>query len=302
MPSIIRPARGALVAVALLAALVLGSAAPTAAFSMKGEVIRTKAVVAQPGMTAGGFVRCPTGHRVLAGGAYWYDAAGLADQWGILGASIPVRRGTGWYGSGTNFNQKPITLRIVIVCLRASTVGTTTTVRIDAAGTGGVAGGYLACPKGQRVVTGGVAWIVPGEPLTTPRGPLAHLVSSTPTVDGKGWYADGSSRLEVGGIERLRIVAVCGPAASVGVVSVRTKDRPPNSGDNSGAYLACPKGQRVMAGGAFIHPTGQGPDLDFSRYAMAKASTPTTDGKGWYARGDSPGGGLQTIVILCRPV
>ncbi len=165
------------------------------------------------------------------------------------------------------------------------------------AGFGQSVGGYLACPKGKRIVTGGAFWHRPGE---GPDAQLAgYLTSSTPTTNGKGWYASG---LNGDGTQlQLRIVALCLPKAKVGKYTVKTQDLGAADGTNVGNYLSCPSGKRIVAGGAFWHRPGEGPDAQLT--AFLKSSTSTTDGKGWYASGrNSDGFQLRLrIVAQCLP-
>ncbi len=176
--------------------------------------------------------------------------------------------------------------------------GTYTVRKTDlTAASGESVGNYLSCPKGKRIISGGAFWHQPGHGPDPQFG--VYLRSSTPTTDGKGWYASG---LDNAGLQlKLRIVALCLAKAKVGEYTVRTTDLAAASGESVGNYLSCPSGKRIVGGGAFWHRPGEGPDAQLA--VLLKSSTPTTDGKGWYASGqNAEGETIQLrIVALCLP-
>jgi hypothetical protein len=160
-------------------------------------------------------------------------------------------------------------------------------------------GNYLSCPKGDRIVPGGGFWHASGSGKPIP-DPGAQLANSTPTTDGKGWYATGFN-LSFTQALKLEEVALCLPAKRVGHYAVRTKDFTVSPQQFGGNYLSCPKGDRIVTGGAFWHASGSGtpsPDGGF-----LTNSTPTTDGKGWYATGQNGSGATLDLeeVALCLP-
>ena len=97
---------------------------------------------------------------------------------------------------------------------------------------------------------------------------------------------------------------MCLPLRRIGAYTLKTTTLdgvPESNGDDyAGNYLSCPKNERIVAGGAFWHQPGQGPD--FNGVHWLSSSTPTTDGKGWYADGATATAGDElTIVAQCLP-
>jgi hypothetical protein len=102
----------------------------------------------------------------------------------------------------------------------------------------------------------------------------------------------------------LLAVAIASPVSAhvgSGKYKLRTIDLTAGDGASVGNYLSCPKGKRIVSGGAFWHRPGQGRDAQPP--AFLRSSTATTDGKGWYAAGRNDDD-LQLqlrIVALCLP-
>lgn len=159
-------------------------------------------------------------------------------------------------------------------------------------------GDYLSCPKGDRTVTGGGFWHSTGSGKPLPGGGL--LANSTPTTDGKGWYATGYNA-SFTSTRDLEEVVLCMPAKRVGKYAVKTKNFSIDNTQFGGSYLSCPKGDRVVTGGAFWHASGSGTPLPSGGFITN--STPTTDGKGWYATGQNSAGSTADLeeVALCLP-
>ncbi len=159
-------------------------------------------------------------------------------------------------------------------------------------------GNYLSCPNGDRVVTGGGFWHASGSAKPLTGGGL--LGNSTPTTDGKGWYATGynASFTQTRDLEE---VALCLPGKRVGHYVVKTKNFTIANTQFGGDYVRCPKGDRVVAGGAFWHAGGSGTPLASGGFVTN--STPTTDGKGWYATGQNISGATADLeeVAQCLP-
>jgi hypothetical protein len=150
-----------LVGIVLAALAVVAVTAPAAAaVRMRDAVTRTKDLDVAADTAASGRLRCPSGHRVLAGGAYWYEpgqdlnASTIYER--TLGASIPIEAGRGWFVSGMNYSSDAARLRIVIVCLPGTWTYVTVTTWFQPSSIG-EAGGWVSCPDDHRIVTGGAA-------------------------------------------------------------------------------------------------------------------------------------------------
>ena len=283
----------------VLAVALLATAAPAAAFRTGAYVTKAKDFVAAGHSSAGGKLSCPSGKSVVSGGAFW---VGFPDT-AFLASSLPLN-GHSWFVAGLNHTSSSATLRVVINCLASTSVGSYVIVRHDfAASSTEGSGGYVSCPVGYRIVTGGAGWKTPGDPFVAS---LAHdywLGGSTPTTDAAGWYADGRPFTSANGAV-LRVVALCRPKSSVGTYSVKTLtlQAPGGVGYRSvGNYLSCATG-RVVASGAYWHDPGTGPDPTQASHYMINSLTPTTDAKGMWGSGSVDENHLLTLVVLCRPI
>ncbi len=248
--------------------------------------------------SGGGYLACPTGQRIVSGGAYWHqpgqgpDASNPAGN--SLGSSTPTTDGKGWYADGGTEGAQQLT--ITALCLPRSQVGKYTLKTVDLSSSD-TAGGYLACPTGQRIVSGGAYWHAPGQG-PDPSSVDDWIGSSTPTTDGKGWYADGFTD----SARQLTITALCLPKQQIGTYTLKTVNLNTGAdGGRAGGYLKCPKKQRIVSGGAYWHPPGQGPAPSSAGTDQMGSSTATTDGKGWYADGVGPPDLQLTITALCLP-
>jgi hypothetical protein len=297
---------------AVASLLVLASALPAMGAIRTGDAVtKTKDLVIAKGTTAGGKVACPSGHKAMAGGARWLPdgfATGtrlVGVRW--LAASLPTNNGTRWYVNAANMDMAvdAATLRIVVTCLPASVVGTTSSVTtfVSPSGSTGAVKTIASCGSGRRVVSGGVAWQVPGQGLDHALAEHHVLSSSAPRVSGGGWFGAGQKSAPSGA--QLKVVAICRTATAVGAYTTKvSKIQPQNFpplGVLAGGSTTCPGGTRAVTGGAFW----QNPFTDeILADGVLGASVP--EGKpGWYAAGAPSNNGVDRVLVLvlhCRPV
>jgi hypothetical protein len=254
----------------------------------------------------GSYLKCknPSNQRIVTGGSFWHAKGQGPDPSNAssdnVGSSVAALHAKGWYADG--FASVGRELTITALCLPKSQVGTYTvkTTTFDVL-SGNAAGGYVSCPPNQRIVTGGAFWHQPG------KGPDPNLASnyfmgsSSATFNAKGWYADGWTLLD----SQLTITAMCLPMSRIGNYTLKQTTVNQASGGFAGGYLKCPRKQRIVAGGAFWHQPGMGPDPSNALNDMLGSSAATFDAKGWYADGQASFGSssLQlTIVAQCLPM
>jgi hypothetical protein len=254
---------------------------------------------ANPG---GGYLTCknPSAQRIVTGGMFWHAPgqgpnATDANSY-LMGSSAATLDAKGWFADGTSDSSS---LTVTALCLPKSQVGTyTVKTRTFNVPTGSAAGGYVECPQTQRIVTGGAFWHQPGQG-PDPGLSLGVIGSSSATLDARGWYADGEAFTD----SQLTITALCLPTSRLGTYTLRTRTFNQTNGV-AGGYLKCPKSQRIVAGGAFWHQPGKGPDPSNVHQDELGSSSATLDAKGWYADGQvsssSPADQL-TLVAQCLP-
>jgi hypothetical protein len=287
--------------VALVVVGMLALAAPVSAHVGHGTYrIKTLDLTAEDGQFAGNYLACPSSKRAISGGAYWHrPGQGPDPSLGVgLTDSTVTSDGKGYYASGRNFSGEQLQLTIIVICLASSSVGTYT-LRTDdlTIADEDYGGNYLACPAGKRVVGGGAYWHT--VPNSGPGDNYAYLTSSTATSDGRGWYVSGL-RNQTAPTIGLQILALCVPKAKVATYTLRTTTLTVQGGHEAGGYLACPKGKRVVTGGAYWNDIpNTGPH--YQDDVLLRSSTPTSDGLGWYASGYDYSGKTMglTISVLC---
>jgi hypothetical protein len=303
--------RTALIATAANFVLITVFAGNVAAFPVGGYVTKTKSFTPTAQGFARGTVSCPTGDVVVAGGAYWYvpgQPLSPSDAYAVfLLANLPSSTTT-WLAAGFTA-YKGFELAITVQCLPKSTVGIYSIAKTKLARAASttssdeIAAGYLACPKGQRVVTGGAGWwsTLQNGFVYADAG-ASNLSSSSPTLSKDGWYAAGY-QLKGGSSDRLEVVVMCRPLSAVGTIAARTFDFDPTHQD-LGGYVYCPTGQWVVSLGGFWHRTNQSPDLSAVDRLSLAAAAPTLDRKGaWDAAdvyGTADGTFTFTGVVECH--
>ncbi|HYH61984.1 MAG TPA: hypothetical protein VD766_08970 [Solirubrobacterales bacterium] len=110
------------------------------------------------------------------------------------------------------------------------------------------------------------------------------------------------------GVAALIALFVMAPAAhakidasDVSGAKVREKSFTPDGVEPVGGSVNCPKGDRVLSGGAFWHEPSKNSPVkpEATGFPTLSASMPTVFGRGWYAQGTSSQGETLTIRILC---
>jgi hypothetical protein len=199
------------------------AAAPAGAAITQGTYTVINPEVSVPnGNTEGGYLSCPAGQRVLSEGFFWHVAGAPPDPANThsarMASSTPTSDGLGMFSSGYSASTT-LMRQSVLLCLPSSVIGTpyTTVVGDSPAGASSVAGGYLPCPGGQRIVSGGAFWHLPGQGPDPALGANSWITSSTPTTDTRGWYADGKNASLTPRV--LTTVIHCLPDAGFNVVT-----------------------------------------------------------------------------------
>ena len=137
-----------------------------------------------------------------------------------------------------------------------------------------VAGGYVSCPAGYKVFTGGAFWWRNSPDEFLIGDPTLTLNGSTPTFDGNGWYADGLNFNDAVDAN-LRVIARCLPEGRLDKVKLRKETVGVSSSGPVDRRVACPDGTRIISGGAFWHYPGAAPDWT-SAFDRLASSGPTS--------------------------
>ena len=161
---------------------------------------------------------------------------------------------------------------------------------------GQVAGGYVSCPAGYKVFTGGAFWWRNSPDEFLIGDSTLTLNGSTPTFDGNGWYADGLNFNDAVDAN-LRVIARCLPEGRLDKVKLRKKTVGVSAAGPVDRRVACPDGTRIISGGAFWHNPGAAPDWTgaFDRLA----SSGPTSARAWYAAG-APQVGPRRLTVVAR--
>lgn len=274
---------------AIVAILVTGMGAAAAIHPALATVHTKEVEVAMNGL-AKGTVRCPAGKRVISGGVVFHrpdlPPAALAAK---LISSSPTSDARGWHGAGASFEDLPILMRITAVCLPTRSIGSYTVRTKDLTADGALHfDGSLTCGRGKRIVTGGAFWN-PTDGGAAPTG-ADNLFRSGPR-DGSRWVASGFAFGSPDDI--LRIVLLCRPAASLGSVSLRTRDL--TGGSDRDGSVSCPAGKRAIAGGVDWIEDGTPIPAGGSMTSSSVRSTRT----GWYTAGDTGPDTIMRLRVIC---
>ncbi len=168
-------------------------------------------------------------------------------------------------------------------------------------GAGGFSGGYVFCPAGRRVLTGGAYWGPTVGPPSFEDADNAYLANSTVTNDKKGWYADGFHRAPSYSMDLTELAFCIGTRQLAGSKLRYVTKRAGNFSKASGR-ARCPQGSRVHTGGAFFHPKDDGPNPPQGGDSRTAASFPLKNGAGWYGGGTSGyANGRLSVFAWCLP-
>jgi hypothetical protein len=165
----------------------------------------------------------------------------------------------------------------------------------DFGGAALIGGGYVSCPAGTKIFTGGAYLYRTGLDPQPAAPRRAHVTSSTPTEDGNGWYADAVSR---GNTElTLRTVLRCLPGLTTADVvwQSETITREDSGGEKT---ARCPDGYRAISGGTYFSTPGGGVEPD-NAPSKVMNSTPTADGRGWFGRAVAFAELDITVAVRC---
>ena len=240
--------------------------------------VKTYDLVLNPHSQGGVSIACPSADRILDGGGFWHMPGGnqVVDSGPVIDSSPVSAGGTAvrWVADAYNRTNSVSDFKVVLLCLPSTAFGSAYTlitkdVPFSAAGS---AGGYLKCPTGTKVATGG-AYLH----AAYPPGPFAYVRASTPTLDGNGWYAYGTAD----GPITLTIAAVCLSPTVIGTVSFHTSNKVPN-GQQLLVTVKCSSGQRIVTGGVFWHKVGN-PALDSTVAGEIDGGYALPSGRGWRA-------------------
>ncbi len=225
-------------------------------------------------------VACPSGDRVVSGGAYWHRQGQNGDPTlnAVIVSSSPSTDTLGWFAVGANQDNEPLVFTVEAQCLPRGSIGkyhVFTADRTVAAHT--TVEAQPLCPSGEVVVTGGAAWHRTGHAPAS--GLSAELTTS---VRWESWdaagYNTGSSPLH------LLVTSLCRPLAAVGSAVLESDTRTLAYGASAEIYLACASGYRIVGGG--VYWTQSGSEVkDGQVRAAILSSTPTGDGTSWYGSG-----------------
>ena len=287
-----RMASAAVVGLLASLAAVAGQAPAASAALHPGQyTLSTLTLAAGSDSIAGSYLACknPSRQRIATGGSFWHAQGqgpdpnnGDASRMGSSSATFDAK---GWYADGHAVNG--LFLTITALCLPKSQLGTyavrTHTFDVSA---GNSAGGYVKCPPKQRIVTGGAFWHQPGQG-PDPTTNSGYVASSSATFDAKGWYADGWTHHA----SQLTVTALCLPRSQVGTYTLKTETFNPRANGTAGGYLKCPARQRIVAGGAFWHQPGEGPDPNNAPTSCSAARPPRS----------TPRAGMRTAMRAPAP-
>jgi hypothetical protein len=168
-------------------------------------------------------------------------------------------------------------------------------------------GGYVRCPDGSRVVTGGAFWDAGGAG-PDPSEEDVRITGSSANFAADRWFGSGTN---VGtGTMDLVVAAQCLPQSNskkIGAGDLRryqteSKAFSIPTFQAGGGYVGCREGSRVITGGAF--PSGAVTSPNPSRedlYLTGSSATFTADG--WYGAGLAvvPGAGDLVVWAQCLP-
>jgi len=278
----------------LLVGAFMGIAVAPAAADVQvgGAVTRSRSFTLDNGQSGGGELACPTGYRVISAGVAWRQGGAPSTPVGrSISGSAPRKDGRAWFVAGSNDNVRGA-LRLTIRCLPVAELGPLTIVKRDATPVGSVGDGYVACPVGHQLITGGAMWMTSGLPRVPSIG-AGQLGGSAP-VDARTWIANG-----YGAGLLLRVIGLCRPATFVGTTGIRFNEVAATALVPT-VSIQCAAGKRALSGGTFWK-TSAGSIIATNPLGISR---PTIGARGWYASGWKVGFGSPTLVVVvfCRRI
>jgi hypothetical protein len=157
------------------------------------------------------------------------------------------------------------------------------------------AGDYLRCPAGTQILTGGAA-PAPADYQTVAQN--GRVSDSSPTFDGKGWYADFGTP-NGSGLTVTENVYCLPKHRLADVVLRKTRFHAPPA-DSAGGYVHCPRDARILSGGAFWESGHAGPDQARADDVALWSSSPTNRGRRWFASGYNASAENLNLTVVAR--
>jgi hypothetical protein len=246
-----------------------------------GTVTNNFSVPAQS--IGGGTVFCPASYIPVGGGLTSVSAPDSFERVaefreGTLGYRVVIH----------NYATNAISMTLAVRCALAAHVGTLLKVSQSFAQNGTLAGGAVSCPEGQVAIVGGADWSTVG--VTNNR----RIDLTSPTADGRGWYATGESPIAA----TLDVEAYCASAADVGVTPRVVQQDVGATSEQVGQH-ACPSGQRDGSAGVLASAAGSAPD-PYTYRASTIYSAPAGP-NGWSSKTYVLGGTRLSFVTWCFP-
>ena len=161
-------------------------------------------------------------------------------------------------------------------------------------------GGSVECPKNGYALAGGAFWREP--PSTNPVQPEAAgfptLSASIPMIEGKGWYAHGTSNQG----ETLTIRVLCSRAGHFNHYFSNGSTLNTDDGDPAGGSEECDPGYVAFTGGS-SWATGAGQEEpEHAELGVLASNAIGEDRKSWYSDGLDVLDGDPTDVHIVRSV
>ena len=254
MSSAVGPLRRAGTAVALMAVVTLGAAAPAQAAPGSDTTVVETLFRPGAGASQSAMATCPPGRRVVGGGAgaasngsfeEGVQVSGPVDETGSTANTITGDVGRSWLASVKDDGSDR--LYAVFALCSATSDATIAQSNIGLAANAIKGSGDSTCPPGTRVVGGGVGTTGPTvDSQVALSGPLGQGLTVPNTGDvARAWVA---SVFNSGAAQIYRVFALCS-ASSDATIAEASFSFPDGAQREGGAVARCPAGQRALGGG-----------------------------------------------------
>jgi hypothetical protein len=159
---------------------------------------------------------------------------------------------------------------LTVECAQADQVGAIQVIAADFdSNSSGLAGGWVTCPAGTRVIGGGADWNMAGD---------RYIAYAAPSDDGASWYATGKTYVTG---NTLHVEAYCADAGELAAAQRVTQAyTDPPSGTNLVAL--CPTNTRTLTGGVYAALAGSGVDPG-QNAGLVQDSFPDMNRLAWHA-------------------